>query len=244
MTVAALYDIHGNLPALRAVLQEIESLPIDQLVVGGDVVVGPMSRQCLDLLLEVSIPTVFIRGNCEVAVLNQMDGKPPDELPPAVLEDIYWTAAQLLPAHRDIMKTWPMTFNVEITGAGEVLFCHATPRSVTEIFTRLTPEKKLLPIFQRIDAKVVVCGHTHMQFDRYVGRTRVVNAGSVGMPFGDPGAYWLMLGSNIQLRRTAYDLAGAAEQIMTTRYPNAEDFAKNNVMQPPSEKVMLELFEN
>jgi hypothetical protein len=81
-----------------------------------------------------------------------------------------------------------------------------------------------------------------MQFDRTVGRVRVVNAGSVGMPFGEPGAYWLLLGPDVQLRHTPYALVSAAERIRATSYPQAEEFAAQNVLQPPSERQMLEAF--
>jgi predicted phosphodiesterase len=125
---------------------------------------------------------------------------------------------------------------------GEVLFCHSTPRSETEIFTRVTPEEHLVPLFDGLQASMVVCGHTHMQFDRRIGETRVVNAGSVGMPFGDPGAYWVLLGPEVQLRQTPYDLAQAAERIRNTPYPQAQEFAAQNILHPPSEAQMLEAF--
>jgi predicted phosphodiesterase len=122
---------------------------------------------------------------------------------------------------------------------GAVLFCHATPRNDTECFTRLTSEDRLLPVFAGINASIVVCGHTHMQFDRTVGKIRVLNAGSVGMAFGEPGAYWLLLGPDVQLRHTPYDFAKAAERIRDTRYPQAQDFARS-ILQPPSEGEILE----
>jgi len=81
-----------------------------------------------------------------------------------------------------------------------------------------------------------------MQFDRTIGRIRVLNAGSVGMPFGEPGAYWLLLGPDVQLRHTAYDFAKAAGRIRDTKYPQAQDFAARNVPQPPSEGETLEAF--
>lgn len=68
MRVAAIYDIHGNLPALEAVLQDIRQANIDQVLVGGDVVPGPMSRETLTCLLDLDIPAQFIQGNCEVAM--------------------------------------------------------------------------------------------------------------------------------------------------------------------------------
>jgi predicted phosphodiesterase len=123
-----------------------------------------------------------------------------------------------------------------------VLFCHGTPRNENEIFLRTTAEEKLLPVFAAVEVPIVVCGHTHMQFDRMVGDLRVVNAGSIGMPFGEPGADWLLLGPDVELRHAKYDLPKAAESIRATSYPQAEDFAANNVLQPPSEATMLELF--
>jgi predicted phosphodiesterase len=140
------------------------------------------------------------------------------------------------------MEAWPKTITVGVPGLGTVLFCHGTPRNENEAFTRLTPEDRLRPIFEGAAADVIVCGHTHMQFDRMVGGRRVVNAGSVGMPFGKPGAYWLLLGSGVQLRRTPYDLAKAADRIRETDYPGAAEFAAKNVLEPPTEGAMLEVF--
>ena len=106
-------------------------------------------------------------------------------LPEPYGELFRWTGQQVR-EYQDVLASWPLTTTVEIDGSGKVLFCHATPRNETEIFTRLTPEERLVPVFAGVDASVVVCGHTHMQFDRMVGRLRVVNAGSVGMPFTRP----------------------------------------------------------
>ena len=253
MHVAALYDIHGNLPALEAVLQVIRHADVDQIVIGGDVVPGPMPRETLRRLLDLDLPTHFIHGNGELAILAQMAAERSGPVtywgttsgarpPESVIETYRWTAAQLQSRFVPVLAGWPKTIQLEIDGLGQVLFCHSTPRSETEVFTRLTAEDRLLPILEGLDVRVVVCGHTHMQFDRLVGRTRLFNAGSVGMPFGEPGAYWLLLGPDVQLRRTTYDLAKAAERIRATSYPQAEEFAAHNVLQPPSEKEMLEAF--
>jgi predicted phosphodiesterase len=253
MRVAALYDIHGNLPALEAVLQDIRQADVDQIVVGGDVVPGPMARESLGRLLDLDLPTHFICGNGELAILAQMAeartgsvnywGTTSGARPPESIVEIYrWTTAQLQPELEPMLARWPKTVRLEIDGLGQVLFCHSTPRNETEVFTRLTSEDRLLPLFEPLQVAAVVCGHTHIQFDRMIGRTRVVNAGSVGMPFGEPGAYWLLLGPDIQLRHTPYDLAKAADRIRATSYPQAQDFAARNVLQPPSEKEMLEAF--
>jgi hypothetical protein len=140
-----------------------------------------------------------------------------------------------------MLAGWPKTLRMEIPSLGKVLFCHATPRSDVELFTKLTPEEPLVRIFENQDASVVICGHTHMQFDRTIGGVRVVNAGSVGMPFGQPGAYWLLLGPGIELRKTEYDRNAAADRVRKTSYPQAEQFA-GNILEPPSEAQMLAAF--
>ena len=242
MRVAAIYDIHGNLPALEAVLQEIRQAEVDQIVVGGDVLPGPMPCETLARLENLDIPVQFIQGNGEAAVLAQMAGKDTDAVPEQAREAVRWVAQQLDSEHERFLDSWPKILRVDVPGLGEVLFCHATPRNNTEIFTRFTPEDCLLPIFEGLNVPVVICGHTHMQFDRTIGGTRVVNAGSVGMPFGESGAYWLLLGPNIELRRTAYNLTKAAAQIRDTNYPQAQNLADHNILEPPSEEEMLKVF--
>jgi calcineurin-like phosphoesterase family protein len=171
---------------------------------------------------------------------NGITGRLPTEWVVALDRNTHWTAQQLLD-YRQVFASWPKILRREIAGLGEVLFCHGTPRSETEGFTRLTPEERLIPLFAELGVSVVVCGHTHMQFDRRIGATRVVNAGSVGMPFGDPGAFWVLLGPGVQLRQTRYDLVAAAERIRATPYPQAQAEAQS-LLQPPSEAAMLELF--
>lgn len=240
MRIAAIYDVHGNLPALEAVLDEIRRAGVDRVVVGGDVVPGPMPRETLSRLLDLDLPVDFIRGNGEVAVLQARAGGEPEAVPEPAREAVRWVARRLGDEEERTLASWPLTVRLEVPGLGEVLFCHATPRNETEIFTRLTPEERLLPVFAGVGASVVVCGHTHMPFDRTVGGVRVVNAGSVGMPFGEPGADWLLLGPEVEHRHTLYDLAAAAGTIRATDYPQAEPFAARNVLHPPSEAEMLE----
>jgi len=240
--VAAIYDIHGNLPALESVLRDIRRADVDRVVVGGDVFPGPMPRETITDLLGLEIPVQFIRGNGDREVLARMRGTETDSVPEQFREVMRWNAEQLHPEHEKLLSSWPQTLRLQILGLGEVLFCHATPRSDDEIFTRLTSEDRLLPVFRELNVPVVVCGHTHMQFDRMIGQTRVVNAGSVGMPFGEPGAYWTLLGPGVHLQCTRYDLVEAAERIRNTKYPQAQDFAERNVLRPPTEKEILTSF--
>ena len=233
-------DIHGNLPALDAVLEEIKSAGVERIIVGGDVLPGPMPHETIARLLALDVPVQFIHGNGDRVVRAQMNGQEPTEVPEPFRDIIRWTAAQLSREDEQLLASWPLTLRVQVQGLGDVFVCHATPRNDLEIFTRLTPEERLLPVFAGVDAPLVVCGHTHMQFDRKVGATRVVNAGSVGMPFQDPGAYWLLLGPEVQLRKTTYDLEKAAALVRQTTYPRADEFAARNILQPPTEAATLE----
>jgi predicted phosphodiesterase len=252
MRIAALFDIHGNLPALDAVLREVRAAGVEQIVVGGDVMPGPMSRECLARLFELDPPARFVHGNCELAVLAQaasLEGGPVTywgttsgrPLPAPDLENMRWTAQQLRPEERAALAGWPKTLRMRIDGLGDVLFCHGTPRSETEVFTRRTAEDRLRPLFDGQGVSLVVCGHTHMQFDRMIGGTRVANAGSVGIPFGVPGAYWVLLGPGVELRHTRYDLPAAAVRLRNTAYPGAVDFVRD-LLEPPAEDKMLDLF--
>jgi putative phosphoesterase len=242
MRIAALYDIHGNLPALEAVLDDVRRVRVDRVVVGGDVVPGPMARQTIEALLNLDVPVQFIRGNGEREVLARMRGIETGAVPERFREVIRWSGEQIRD-HEALVDSWPPTLRLQVADA-DVLFCHATPRNDMDIFTRQTPDDRLLPIFQPANAALVVCGHTHMQFDRTIGSTRVVNAGSVGMPFSGPGANWLLLAPDVQLRRTAYDLERAAQRIRASGYPQAEDFADRNVLHPPTEEDTLTAYAN
>ena len=242
MRVAVLCDIHANLPALEAVIPAVREAGVDGVVVGGDVLPGPMPRETLACLLGLDLPVRFVLGNGDREVLARLRGIETGGVPEQLRGLVEWVAQQLLPEQEAALAGWAPTHRVHVDGLGEVLFCHATPRSDTEIFTRLTPEERLRPVFDGLGVPVVACGHTHMQFDRTVGAVRVVNAGSVGMPFGEPGADWLVLGPDVEFRHTPYDLAAAAARVRATAYPGAEDFAERNVRHAPSEAEMLAAF--
>jgi putative phosphoesterase len=238
MRVAALYDIHGNLPAFEAVMADLRDAAVTHVVIGGDVFPGPMAGQVLDRLEDLEIPVLYLRGNGDREVLAYRQTGT-TAVPERYAAGIKWNSAQLTQDQERRITRWPATLTMQIPGLGSVLFCHATPRNDVEIFTRRTPEAALLPVFAQVEESLIVCGHTHMQFDRLVGTRRVINAGSVGMPFGEPGAYWIVLGSSVELRRTHFDLQQAAAAIRATAYPGAADFAEQNVLAPPTEAAIL-----
>jgi putative phosphoesterase len=246
MKIAALYDIHGNLPALNAVLEELEGVQPDLIVVGGDMISGPMPPQTLERLSQLGDRVRYIRGNGEREVVAAFDGLPfAARMPEEVREVTRWTAQQLERPQRDFLAQLPEQITLHVEGLGDILFCHATPRSDEEIFTPITPQERLNAIFTGIEQQIVVCGHTHMQFERRVESVRILNAGSVGMPYADrPGAYWLLLGpEGSEFRMTAYDVETAAQQVRESGYPQAQDFAEENVLKVPTAAEAMAVFE-
>lgn len=239
--VAALYDIHGNLPALEAVLDEVRRADVDHIVVGGDVLPGPLVHQTMARLLSLDRAVSFIQGNGEIAVLEARSGLLSEPLPEHAHAVVRWAARALSAEDAAVVASWPLQVTLPIDGIGDVLFCHGTPRHPNEIFIASTPEASLRPLFDPLDVPFVVCGHTHMPFDRRIGPTRVVNAGSIGMPFGEPGADWLLLGPDVDQRHTIYDLYDAAKRVRASGYIDADAFAAQ-IFEPLPAAQMREAF--
>jgi putative phosphoesterase len=190
VSVATLYDVHGNLPALEAVLREIPDEAT--IVIGGDVAAGGADPSgTLERLRALGDRVVWIRGNADRELYPGEEGL----APPGALDETRERVTEELVA---FLHALPPTARID-----RVLYCHATPRNDVDIFTERTPEERLAEIFGATDADVVVCGHTHTQFERTIAGKRVVNSGSVGMPYEDePGAYWTL---DLEHRRTPYE---------------------------------------
>ncbi|MGH3037646.1 MAG: metallophosphoesterase family protein, partial [Gaiellaceae bacterium] len=238
--VAALYDVHGNLPALEAVLAEVERSGADLVVVGGDVAIGPMPRECLARLRALGDRALFVRGNGD----REIASVPDDEDDDLWAARTRWSAVQLDERELEFLAGLPATQSLRVRGLGRVLFCHGSPRHDEEIVTALTTDERLAPMLRGVEERTVVCGHTHVQFDRVVDDTRVVNAGSVGMPYEmRPGAYWALLDGEVELRRTGYDLETAAAAVRASGFPGADELADENVLATPGPTEASEHFE-
>jgi len=124
-----------------------------------------------------------------------------------------------------------------------VTFCHATARGDNEFITVDSPISQYLAAFASVPAQTVVVGHTHMPFDRLADTRRVVNPGSVGLPYGHPGAAWALLGPDVVLRRTAYDTGAAAAALSASAsdLPGIE-FITANVRASASDAEALAAF--
>jgi hypothetical protein len=135
-----------------------------------------------------------------------------------------------------------MTVSLDVDGLGLTLFCHATPRRDDDFVLVDSPIAVWNAALAGVEERVVVCGHTHMPFDRLVDGRRVVNPGSVGMAYGPPGAYWAVLGQHVELRRTEYAVAAAAARIAASRHPHGATWAREQVLEPPGDAEALEYF--
>ena len=234
MRVAAISDIHGNLPALEAVLAEIDREGVDDIVVAGDTAHGPWAAEIVDLLAERSARCV--RGNADREVVDRSDRFGP--LAP-------WSADRLGERRLTVVAGWPLTVELSVDGLGETLVCHSTPTSEDPIYTRITPDAELVSILGNVDADVLVCGHTHMQYDRTLSSgLRVVNPGSVGIPYeGARGAYWALLGPGVEFRRTPYDVEGAVAAIEVLGVP-VDARMLEQLLDPPDSESTTEHFES
>jgi predicted phosphodiesterase len=246
MRVAALYDIHANLPALEAVLREVEAAAPDRIVIGGDAATGPMNAETLDALMALGDRALFVQGNADRWTVDVYDnpasGSPEEEHPGR--RAAAWAAAQIGPAQRDFLASFAPTVELDIGGLGRMLFRHGSPRSDDEAITAVTPDDRLQRLLEGVEAPVVVCGHTHVQFDGRLRERRVVNAGSVGMPYeGRPGAHWLLLGPDVDLRRTDYDLDAAIKRLRATGWPGVEEFLQHSFIEPLDPGWVSEFFE-
>ena len=233
MRVAALYDIHGNAPALEAALAEI---PDDaEIVIGGDTAIGFEPARTLELLDALGPRAHWIRGNADRRDPH-VDG--------LWEQRRVWTEERLGEDRVSSLERLPETLTLEVDGLGPTLFCHGSPRSDEESLTRVTADERLAEILAEVDERTIVCGHTHQQFDRRAGDKRIVNAGSIGMPYeGRPGAYWALLGPGVEHRRTEYDVATATEAIRSSGYPDPDELVDLLFEKPPDPDEVAEYFE-
>ncbi|MGW7516138.1 metallophosphoesterase family protein [Streptomyces sp. NPDC054796] len=234
--VAVLSDIHGVLPALEAVLAEPDVRAADRIVLTGDLAAGPLPVETLDALEALGERALWIRGNADRELAEaRPTGDPVTD----------WAAGRISAAQRARLAALPLTAELDVEGLGRVLFCHATPRDDAEVVLVDSRTERWNEVTAGLDAGVgtVVCGHTHVPFTRVVHGRTVVNPGSVGMPYGRPGAHWALLGPGITLRRTPYDYAAARARIAAaSAFPDADAWAGEYVHARSSAEDALAAF--
>jgi putative phosphoesterase len=229
--IAVLSDVHGNAVALEAVLADLPRFEPDVVVFGGDLTWGPLPESTLELLRGLTVPSIFVRGNAERALLES------DEV---TSERSSWMRGRHSADALAFLATFAEQVSLEVPGLGAVRFCHGSPRSDEELVTPETPEDRVRAMTAEITERVLVTAHTHMQFDRSVAGIRSINAGSIGLPYEDrPGAYWALLGPDVELRRTEYSLDLAADRYRASGDPMTEEVVEM-LFSPPSPAEVVE----
>jgi putative phosphoesterase len=211
MRVAALYDVHAMPWALEAVLAEVDA---DAIVVGGDFIYGPEPDTTLRRIR--GLGATVVRGNCERTPVDWDRER-------LTREELAWAAA--------------LPVAVEVDG---VIYCHATPTDDLPTTTAGTPDEVVAANFAGVGGTVVI-GHTHHQFDRRVGDLRVVNAGSVGMPYeGDVAAFWALIeDGEPRYMRTPIDIQRAVAGIRASGWPGGEEFIAENLLRAVSREEAI-----
>jgi len=225
--VAVISDVHGNSTALAVVLEELEHEQPDLIVSGGDLTWGPLPEETF--ALASGLNARFVRGNADRAVLENVSSTDREQ----------WMQAQHTPEMRKFLAGFEEQVVVDVDGLGAVRFCHGSPRSDVECVTPETPEARVREFSAGVDERVIVTAHVHIQFDREIAGIRSVNAGSVGMPYeGRPGAYWALLGPDIELRRTEYDLEETIARYRASGLPGVEQIIEIMVEPPEPREVI------
>lgn len=240
MRIAVLADIHGNLPAVRAVLAELDREPVDAIVVAGDVAGGPLVRETLELLAARPEPVHWVSGNSEREALAAHDGAPPSG--ESTARAAVWSAQALDDRWRAELASWPISLVLD-----GVCFCHASPRRDDETLTRLTPTDTLDEALSGTSERLVVGGHTHQQMLRDLpDRRTYANAGSVGVPYeGRPGAFWMIVQDGTAVpRATDYDLETALAELRRSGFPDVDELVTESLLDPVDPDWVAAFFEH
>jgi predicted phosphodiesterase len=239
--VAVISDVHGNAVALDAVLRDLSRERPDLVVFGGDLTWGSLPGETCRLVEPLRDSSIFLRGNAERALLEaaaRVDGGEDTNLTARER----WMVEHHSPALRDFLASFVEATVVDVDGLGPVRFCHGSPRSDEELITFATPETRMRALMANVPEKVLVSAHTHIQFDREVAGVRSVNPGSVGMPSeGRTGAaFWALLGPDVELRNTLYDVNEVVRRYRATDDPAVEAMVDILLSPPTREKVVLD----
>jgi putative phosphoesterase len=227
LRVAALADVHGNAPALEAVLAEVSREHVDLIVFCGDLTWGPLPAETLALVRALDVPARFVRGNADRKVGIEPEGRGP------------WMAAHHDEEQTAFVNGFDSYVVVDVDGLGSTRFVHGSPRSDEECVTPETPAERVSEFMAGVPERVVVTAHVHVSYDREIGDVRLVGPGSVGRPYeGEPGARWALLGPGVELRRTEFDYETTAALYRTSGVPDADQDVEILLHPPTREEII------
>jgi predicted phosphodiesterase len=232
--LAVIGDVHGNAVAFAAVLEEIRADPPDLVVINGDLSWGAEPETTLELA--DSVPkAVFVRGNAESALLRLAQGEASEPT-----ETEAWMVQQHSPGRIAEIEGYAGAVSATVDGFGRVFLCHGSPRGDQEIVTPETPDERMHALLAGTQLDVLVTAHVHLQFEREVLGITSMNAGSVGLQYGDtPAAYWAEIGPEIRLCRTPYDVDEAERRVRSSGIPTADRIVQT-LREPPSAEEVIE----
>lgn len=236
-------DIHGMSTALEAVLAAEASDPSEVLIVAGDTAAGPQPNQVIDLLLQHTDRLLAISGNGDREIVEFHDDGTSASTNPLLEQEARQTTDQNVAW----LRALPKTVELELAGFGRVHVCHATPQNDMDIALVDSRLSRWDEVFVDLAENVstVILGHTHMPFQRLVDRRRVINPGSVGMPFGGAGAHWVRLRADgvIETHVTPVDVERAlASLAATSSDPAILDWARPYLAGEMSDRAAIEKF--
>jgi putative phosphoesterase len=226
-------DIHGNLPALEAVLADIDARGLANLYCLGDLVgYGVWPNEVIATIRQRQIPTIM--GNYDQGVGRDSDDCGCAYRTPAAQalgeRSIAWSNAHTSAENKAYLRQLEEKIPLQL-GDLRLLLVHGSPRRINEYLYEDRPEASLERLLDLAEADVLVCGHTHLPYHRVLSSGRqVVNAGSVGKPKdNDPRACYLILSAagrdlSVEFVRLAYDVEKAAQAIEATEMP--DEFAE------------------
>ena len=227
MRIATFSDIHGNLHALQAVLEDIDAQRPDQVYCLGDLVgYGAFPNQVIELIHSRGIPTIMGNYDDGVGFDKEDCGCAYTDAEMKRLGDLSlrWTREQVTPANKAILRSFLPSLRFEAEGK-RVLLVHGSPRKINEYLYENRPLHSLERIAQAAESDVLAFGHTHLPYVKTVAGVLFVNDGSVGKPKdGDPRAAYVLLdieprGVTATVRRVAYDVAAAAAAVRASGLP-------------------------
>ncbi|WP_222538305.1 metallophosphoesterase family protein [Pedobacter polysacchareus] len=188
MKIAIISDIHANLPALKAVLNDIASFKPDQVYCLGDLTdAAPWHNEVIELIQEMEIPAIMGNHDERIAFDHPVHSLSKHCLAEqrARLAAINYTKQNITPANKAFLSTLPATLKIELQGL-RILLVHGSPDSNEEYLYEDAEENRLCQLFEKEQVDVIISGHTHLSYLRYLPGSRnqepklMINAGSVG----------------------------------------------------------------
>lgn len=234
MKLAILSDIHGNEQAFKAVLEDISNINITHIVVLGDISFrGAKPKECLNLVKDLNAKV--IKGNADEWIVRGVkQGEVPEKALSMMQTEQAWAKSKLSDEDLHYLESLPESLEIPLSNQTQLYACHATPNSLFDIIPDQAKNDEFIPFIEANErASYYVYGHIHLPFVRSFSGNKIINTGSVGLPFdGDPRASYVVFNRKdkdvqMQFRRVSYDIEQACTDLDEVGYPeSAKDLIK------------------